>query len=58
MKNSLIVHYLISVFISLLFPQLFTDLEESIFDLKTYFDFKGKVPLFTFFQLFLNPCRN
>ena len=48
MKNSLIVHYLISVFISLLFPQLFIDLEESIFDLKTYFDFKGRSPYLLF----------
>ena len=32
----------------LLFLQLFIDLEESIFDLKTYFDFKGRFPYLRF----------
>ena len=48
MKNSFIFHNLISVLLSLLFVQPFIDLEESIFDLKTYFDFKGESPIYIF----------
>ena len=44
MKYSFILHDLISVLLCLLILQLFIDLEESIFDLKTYFDFKGRCP--------------
>ena len=47
-KYFYILHDLISVLQCLLFPQLFIDLEESIFDLKTYFDFKGRFPYLRF----------
>ena len=42
MKYSFVSYDLISVLLCLLILQLFIDLEESIFDLKTYFDFKGR----------------
>ena len=48
MKYSFILHDLISVLLCLLILQLFIDLEESIFDLKTYFDFKGESPIYFF----------
>ena len=48
MKYSFILHYIILVVICVLFVQLSIDLEESIFDLKTYFDFKGRLPYLPF----------
>ena len=48
MKYPFILHYIILVVICVLFVQLLIDLEESIFDLKTYFDFKGRLPIYLF----------
>ena len=48
--NDILIYFTWSYFslTRLLFLQLFIDLEESIFDLKTYFDFKGRFPYLRF----------